>query len=512
MQVEEGQLRDFLLDSGLVSRPQIEAVSRQAQNKPLSQALMDSGVLSEEEVRRAVAHTLGIPFITLVREDISPEALSLIPEPFARSRQVVAFALTDGTVSVALLDSEDLPTLDFLQEEHHYRVVPFLTTRDSITKALRLYQALLRERFGEELQRGHVDTLVDTLISHAALQDAHEIHLEPHGENLLVRYRLRGVLHEAMTLPKRTHALHARLKTLAGITEAQAGGEGRFKVELPGGVRYAVHVSTLSTVSGERTVLSLTSEGSLRKGFTLSSLGFHGGSLERMHEALQKKHGLVAVSGVGKTTTLYTLLDLLQSPQRFVATVEENIGHRLPYAAQTQVQEEVGLSSLAALRAVLKQRPDVVMLDAPLNDATLSLATQAAKHCLVLMSIEESASVEGADLMITQQLVRRLCSVCATKNHKLSRAEEQKLESHADFARVLATLKEERVIEKSTAWKDVLFGKAIGCSSCDNGYRGFIGLQEVTLTGGETSLTLVEDALFKSALGLTSIEEILTLF
>lgn len=509
MQVNEAELKEFLLEGGLLSRSQMEGTLRQAEGKPLSQALVDSGLLSEEEVRRAVAHTLGIPFVTLTRENISPEALTLIPEPLSRSQQMVAFARVDGTVSVALLDSEDFSVLDFLQEEHHHRVVPYLTTRDSITRALRFYQALLRERFGRELEQAHGEALVDALLSHATREDAREVHLEGVGENLLVRYRLQGTLHEAMTLPKRAHALHTLLKALAGIAPASMSGEGRFKVELPGGVRYSVHVATLSTVGGERTVLSLFPEHSLRKGFTLSSLGFHAVSLERVHEALKGKNGLVMVSGVGKTTILYTLLDLLQSPHRSLATLEANVEYRLPYATQTQVQEEVGLSALVGLRAVLRQHPDAVMIDVPADNAVSSLAASAARRCLVLMGVEDFTQAPGATLMIEQRLVRRLCPVCSTKNYKLSRVEEQALESRAQFARVLVALKEERVIDKSTAWKDVLFGKVASCSACDNGYQGLIGLQEISSPDNEASLTIGEDALFKSALGLTSIEEVL---
>ena len=572
-----------------------------------------------------------------------------------------------------MLDIDDLQALEFLREEHHLKIIPRLTDRNSIKRALLLYQKILKEKFGALLREG--EGVVDAFIRHALLSRAGAAHLDLSTTGMLVRYRIGQGLHEAMQLPEHIgKALSERLKNLAkllptsstlqegrfkvendgervavhvsslpvhegekmvlrfarerngqsgfnlsslgfhgeGVVDAfirhallsRAGAahldlsttgmlvryrigqglheamqlpehigkalserlknlakllptsstlqEGRFKVENEG-ERVAVHVSSLPVHDGEKIILRFARDSHGQSGFTLSSLGFHGEGLERVHEALKNRSGLIVISGPegsGKTTALYTLLDLLSSPHLSIATVEETIERRLANITQTAVDEKKGISWGSTLRAVLKQDVDVVMIvDISRPEVAALGASAAARGVLVLAGLTSSAPAAGViketealgvsslslsstlKLVVALQTVKKLCPNHQTL-HGLSRVESSKLEDRANFGRVLASLKEEKIISFDKAWKELQFATAEGCRKCEEGYKGIIGLQEIlpTLTpiqnmilrGEEPEkmdeiarqagmLTLAEDGLFKAAQGKTSIEELSSL-
>ncbi|MEK7612714.1 MAG: ATPase, T2SS/T4P/T4SS family [Patescibacteria group bacterium] len=570
MHAEEGQLLNFLIDSGLISRSQLDALYAGEDDRPLATILVERGLLSEDEVRRATATALGIPFIILSHDDIDPEALELIPEPLARNRNVIAYRTQDDAVQVALLDMQDLQAVEFLRPR--MRVTPRLTNRDSLRRGLLLYQKQLKKKFGlaiardvqaivepapgasEELLRYSAERLpvvyvTDSLVRHALHQKASHVHLEWGEEGLTVRYRIAGVMHDAMLLPR--HAAHPvllRLKLLAGLilksTEPQ---EGRFKLKIDDDV-YSVRASTLPTITGEKIVLRIMSEQSRARGFTLESLGFHGMQLEYVHAALLKHKGLVLVAGPagsGKTTTLYTLLDLLHNPHLSISTIEDSIEMRLPYAAQTAINPAIGLTPSMALRAALRLDPDVVVISELRDADTALLALQAANSGkLILAGINAGTAALAVEtlaalaprkliapsllLVIAGRLVKKMCGTYRS-SYKISRAESNLLEPYADFGRVLAALKDEKVIDKQLPWKEVLFESAEGCKECVGGYQGMLGIHEVMPVSAaiarlieegepveavdeqarsEEVLTLVADGIFKAALHQTSLEEI----
>jgi type II secretory ATPase GspE/PulE/Tfp pilus assembly ATPase PilB-like protein len=293
-----------------------------------------------------------------------------------------------------------------------------------------------------------------------------------------------------------------------------------------------------------------------RQGFALESLGLHGNALDGVHTMLHSRSGLVVVAGLagaGKTTTLYTLLDALGRSDAVVATVEEDMQYTLPHVIQTVVRPELGLTSAAALRAVLKQDPDIVMVgDLRDSDAALVAAQAAARGVLVLAGVEAPSAAGAIERLrtwgvspltlaatlqgvIAVEVVQRVCGKGAEEYH-LARADSAPLEqasggrAGADLGRVLAALKEESVVGKDVAWKELMFKRATQCEACLDGYQGKIGLQEVLLATapikellrteasaedidkearGEGMLTIIEDGLFKAAQGVTTVEEVL---
>ena len=485
MQGTEGQLKEFLLDSGLLSRAQVGTAER-----------------------RALAHASGVPYVALSRDDLDASAMLLVPEPLCRTHNMIAFRASEQGIEVALLDLSELPALDFLK--HRGRILPRLTSRESLRRGLLAYQKHLKERFDKDLASADTARSLGALLAHALLQGASAIHIElASSAHARVRYRIGEALHEALALsPEKGIRIVSEIKSIAGFAQSAAvPQEARIRLAAPEPL--SIRVSLMPTVSGEKAVLNLSPEREGRKGFTLESLGFHGEGLEILQRALHAKTGLIAVlgaAGSGVTTTLYTLLDVLDHPHRALASVEREVEYRLPRISQTQVDESAGLSAAAAVRAALRQDPDVLMLADMPEDGVLSLVGQAARRCLVIVGADETADLPSADVAVRQRLVRRLCDSCK-KEQVLSSAEKRFLEESADFARVLSALKEEGVVERQAAWKEVAFWSAEGCERCEGGYNGFTGLQEVS-AGGEAALNIIEEGLFKAAQGLTAPDEV----
>ena len=480
---------------------------------------LGSEVESEDERRRKEAQRLGIPFVVLERDDLSLETLVRIPEPFARTHQVIAYAAGPDYLEVALLSMEDLAAVEALFEAHPapLKIKPRLTSRESIKRALLVYQKYLKEKFAGMAARGI--EAADSLLQHALLSRAIHIHLEPSAAAMLVRYRIGGALHEAMRLPEAVgQALVERFKSLAKLFPVtSAAQEGRFRVE-HGGEVVTASVSTVPLADNkEKMLIRLARERYGQKGFTLPALGFHGRGLERLHELLAKKEGVLLVVGprkAGKTTTLYTLLDELNDPAQSIATIEERIEYTLPHVAQTVVRPEVGLDMAAGLRVLLKNDPDIVLVGDISSEKAAELAAQAVRRGIFVLAGLESEATEVPAPAIVQRLFKKLCPACK-QARRPAREELDALESHASFGRVLAALKEEEAIEKDRAWKELNFYAAGGCAQCEEGFNGSVGVQEVLLPmqagdGSKETPTLIEDALFKAALGQIDITAVVS--
>jgi type IV pilus assembly protein PilB len=572
------KVAEFILDSGLVKKIDIEKANKQAEadNVPLIQVLLENGLLTEDDYRRVQAHIMGVPFVNLAHEKIDFETLSLIPEPVARTRNVIAYNREGDSLEVAMLDANDLPTIDFVRKKTGLKVLPRLTDGNSLKNALLQYQRSLKAEFGDIIERetaslrqvpegkeGEVSEdelkemaedlpvvrIVDTLIKHAILQDASDIHIEPLEKELLVRYRLDGILHDAMVLPKyAADPVTARIKVLSKLKldEKRMPQDGRFKVEMEG-LKVSFRVSILPTSFGEKTVMRLLKENS--KGFSLEGLGFHGEGLERIHFATRQKTGIILTTGPtgsGKTTTLYTVLDLLNTPDVNISTVEDPVEYQMPRINQTQIRSDIGFTFAGALRSLLRQDPDILMVGEIRDTETAELAVNAAlTGHLVLstlhtnsaaatlprlkeMGVEPFLIVSTIKVIIGQRLVRRLCS--KKESYKLTQAEVDELGKTVNLDNVMKRLREEGIVEKNAAWTEIPFYKPIESAECESGYKGRMGIHEVLkmsdsikelMMQGKTAddierqavtegmLTMLEDGIFKAAQGLTTIEEVL---
>ncbi len=577
MRVEPKQLKAFLLDANLVTEEQFDAAQKKAEktNQKVGDVLVSEGLISQEELIKLEAYILGIPFVNLEKEVVSPEALKIIPEPIARSHNIIAFRKQGNDLEVAMLDPEDLRTIEFIKKTTPLRILPRLTNSASIKNVIRQYQRTLEAEFGEFIKKEAegikvikeeevieekeelkkvaeelpVVRIVDTLLKHAVLQRASDIHIEPTEKEVVVRYRIDGILHDAMTLPKLVASgIVARVKVLSNLKldEHRLPQDGRFKVETEE-YKYSIRVSILPVFDGEKIVMRLLPE--TAKAFTLEELGLRGGALEIIQDNLRKPVGMLLVTGptgCGKTTTLYSMMEILNSPGVNISTVEDPIEYRMPRINQTQVNPKIGLTFASGLRSLVRQDPNIIMVGEIRDDETAGLAINAALTGHLVLSTLHTTDAAGSiprlidmkaepflisstlNCILAQRLVRRLCP--EKEKYALKDSEIKNLGKYCDLDRILKILKEEKIIKPRDDFKDVVFYRPKPSKDCPEGYRGRLGIYEV-LSVTETIKELivkraasaqiqaqaqkegmrlmVEDGFIKAAQGITSIEEVL---
>ncbi len=577
MVVDEAKLEKLLLDTNIVSVDDITAFEKEKKKKgiTLSDFVLSSGKVKESELQKLQAYVIGIPYLNLEKEKIDRDILSLIPEPIARKYNVVAYKKRGTDLEICMLDIDNLPAIDFVKKKTGLRILPRLTDSDSIKSVLVQYKKSLQAEFDSIIQKevGSIQKvdekaddasekdlkemaedlpvikIVDSLISHAILQNTSDIHIEPGEEALIIRYRIDGILHDAMSLPKdAAPAVTARIKVLSNLKldEKRLPQDGRFKIVLDDSP-VSFRVSTLPTYYGEKTVIRILRESS--HGFTLEGLGFHGESLERIHEGMKQHSGIVLASGPtgsGKTTTLYTMLDILNTPEVNISTVEDPIEYQMPRINQTQVKSEIGMTFANGLRALLRQDPNIIMVGEIRDGETASLAVNAALtghlvlstiHTnsaagaiprLIDMGVEPFLIVSTAKVIVAQRLVRRLTN--AKEQYFLSDGELKALGDVVDLEHTRTFLEAEKLIKPGTPWKEIPFYKPTKNEESEDGYKGRVGIhealkispaiKEIILRGGsadeveaqgkkEGMMTMIEDGIFQAIQGNTTIDEVL---
>ncbi len=577
MFVEDAQLYKFILDSGLVSKIDLEDAKKQSEknNSRLGDILVTAGKITADNLHRMQAYVLGIPFVDLKNKKIPFETLSLIPEPIARGHNIVAYKKTDVALEVAMLDVNDLSAIDFIRKKVNLKILPRLTDTESVKDVLVQYQKSLKAEFGDIIQKETaslkmisedkgetlsetdlkkiaedlpVVRIVDTLIKHAVIQNASDIHIEPMDDQVLVRYRIDGLLHDAMVLPKQAGpSISARIKVLSSLKldEKRLPQDGRFKVDMSD-ERVSFRVSILPTYYGEKIVMRLLRESI--SGYTLEYLTFHGESLERIHTALKQTTGMILTTGPtgsGKTTSLYTMLDILNAPDVNISTIEDPIEYQVARINQTQVRPEIGFTFAQGIRTLVRQDPDVIMVGEIRDNESAALAVNAALTGHLVLSTLHTNSAAGAiprlmdmkvepfllvstlNIVIGQRLVRRLTD--SKESYKLSKAEFSQLEKVVDMNHVLEALRAEKIVKPGDDWDKIPFWRAVPAGD-DDGFKGRVGIHEVLRmsptirelvmkesTSGdieaqakkEGMLTMIEDGIFKCVSGLTTIEEVL---
>lgn len=580
MKVEDSQLKAFILDADLTSKEKLAQAEKKAKKlkKELAYVLIKEKLLTQEQLIKLKAYILGIPFVNLEKENIPKQVLQIIPEPIARRHNIIAFRQKDKELEVAMLDPEDLQTIEFIKKKSDLKILPRLTNPESIKSALKQYQKSLEADFGDLIkkqgekikiitEKGKDKTknkedlektaeqmpiikIVDTLLKHAILQQVSDIHIEPLEKEVIVRYRIDGILHDAMTLPRKVYSgIIARIKVLANLKldEHRLPQDGRFKIETED-YKISFRVSILPVYDGEKIVMRLLPEDT--KGLTLEKLGLISQSLERVHQAIKKPNGMILVTGPtgsGKTTTLYTAMDILNQPGVNISTIEDPIEYRMPRINQTQVKAQIGLTFANGLRSLVRQDPDIIMVGEIRDNETASLAINAALTGHLVLSTLHTNSAAGAfprlidmeaepflisstiNLIIAQRLVRKIYPD-TRKKHKLTQAEIKSLEQEIDLDKILKVLKQEKIVNPKDTWHTIEFYRPGKTEECPDGYKGRIGIYEVLKIGEtikelvikeatadqiqaqarkEGMLTMLESGFIKAAQGITSIEEIL---
>lgn len=561
-------LKTILREAHLLPEEEIRVAVRDAEKARISLEtfLYTKHLLDEDTLYKSAADHYRVPFVDLRSLQLKKEALELVPNPLAVSRHVVAFAKEGSTIKLAMLDPTDLQTIEFISRKTGLEPKVYMTTPGGIREALKSHHETLETELALVAPKGEEDAkklakiaedlpivnIVNSIIEHAIFEDSSDIHIEPAEKEVSVRYRVDGNLRQVMTLPKAVQpGIVARVKILANlkIDEHMLPQDGRFTLQREGEDRYSFRVSIIPVYDGEKIVLRLLKEGA--RPLTLEELGILPGPRALIQSNIQKPHGIILVTGPtgsGKTTTLYSLLQLLNKPDINILTIEDPIEYHIAGVNQSQVNVKVGFSFANALRSFLRQDPDVLMVGEIRDQETAEIAIHAAMtgH-LVLSTLHTNDApttiprlfdmgippflVAFTTVMVAaQRLVRKLCERC-----KVEAALEEKamgeLEKYVDFARIEKLLPTAYPDAPKDLMQKKTFYRSEGCRRCaEEGYKGRIGIYEVMeidkaisglinrrATAPELAaaakekgmLTLAEDGVVKAMLGMTSIEQVL---
>ena len=551
-------IRDFgdvLVDEGLITREQLAsaAAEQERQGRSLGRVLIEMGVIKEPELVAALARQLGLGFVDLADHSIDPQAVSLLPEPVARRYRALPIGFEDSHLIVAMSDPANVFALDDIRTITGMEVRPVVATAADVENAIRRYgqfdqsaenivseatsqaedQAKDLDAMPSAVEEAPIVRLVNLLITQAVSDRASDIHIEPAERDLRIRYRIDGVLHEVMRSPKNIqNGLLSRLKVMAdiNIAERRVPQDGRVGLVV-GGKAVDLRMATLPTVYGEKIVIRILDKTSAL--LKLEQLGFQEGSYDRYEEGFRKPYGTVLVTGPtgsGKSTTLYATLNIINSPDRNIITVEDPVEYRLAGINQMQVNPKAGLTFSTALRSILRADPDVVLIGEIRDRETALIATEAALtghlvlstlHTndaasaitrLIEMGVEPYLVASALDCVVAQRLARQLCDRCR-QAYRPSEAELQ----NAGFS-------DEEVVSIEELYRPE------GCPHCGKtGYRGRMGLYEVMPVSEEIErlaaerrssddirrlaieqgmVSLRDDGLAKVRMGMTSLDEI----
>jgi type IV pilus assembly protein PilB len=451
MRISDSLVLDLLKESHKVNAEQLHTLQDQqrTQRKTLQDVVLQNNTLSEKELTQLYAAKIEVPFVEINPKMLRREVLNLIPEHIARQYTSVLFDVrADGGKLLAMEDPDDVQAFNFLQKQLGSNIHVFIATRSNILAALDQYRGnigseltqviasedspvVTEDEVSEEevAEDSPVARTVNLLIEYAIKQGASDIHIEPREDYVSIRYRVDGQLRETNKLPKKVMAaLVSRIKILSNlkIDERRAPQDGRFKVAFGSG-QYALRVSTLPIVDGEKVVMRILNEST--KASTLQELGYWGSNLERLEQALTRPHGMILFTGPtgsGKSTSLFSILSRLNQPTVNISTVEDPVEYKIPGVNQVQVNPVAGMTFVNGLRALLRQDPNIIMVGEIRDGETARLAIQAALtghlvfstlHTnnastslprLLDMGIEPFLIASTVRAVVAQRLVRRL--------------------------------------------------------------------------------------------------------
>src|SRR3989344_1429077 len=403
MKINDEQIEKLLLDAGIIGKEALGNIKAQADTEKLGlqDIVVKNNIISEKDLTKMYSETIDAHFIDLNPKEIKREILKLIPEKFAKQYKVVLFGVEeDGSKLIAMEDPDDVQAINFLQKQIGTNLKMFVAPTSSILQALDQYrdnvsseltkvlapdqeEAEDDEDLSEEdlAEDSPIAQTVNLIIEYAIKSSASDIHIEPRETYVSVRYRIDGILREANKLPKKVmNALISRIKILSNlkIDERRAPQDGRWKIETNGQLN-ALRVSTLPVVDGEKVVMRILSEGT--KALTLEELGYWGWALSSINKAITQPHGMILVTGPtgsGKSTSLFSILSMLNSPTVNISTVEDPVEYRVIGTNQTQVNPKAGMTFDSGLRALLRQDPNIIMVGEIRDTETADLAVQAA--------------------------------------------------------------------------------------------------------------------------------------
>ena len=587
MRISDSSIEKILRQGEVISESQLAELKMEAErtHHSLQTIILEHKILSEVQLGQKIGEYINVPFVTIEPKDIPDDVLKRIPEHIARQYNVVLFAADDnGVLSLAMEDPDDVQALNFIQKEIGYNIKVFLATKNNILDCLENYRGNITDELDEvvSIQSGAesdsqnvseeeisenspIAQTVNLLLEYAIKSGASDIHIEPREDFVQVRYRIDGVLKEVNKLPRNVQgALVSRIKILSNlkIDERRVPQDGRFKIKVSG-KQYALRVSTLPIADGEKIVMRILDESN--QAVALDSVGYWGLSLSTLKDAMAQPNGMILVTGPtgsGKSTSLFSVLSELNTPDVNISTIEDPVEYKIPGVNQTQTNSKAGMTFASGLRALLRQDPNIIMVGEIRDGETANLGVQAAltghlvfstlhtnnaATCLprlLDMGIEPFLIASTVKAVIGQRLVRRLCMHCR----------QQYVPDTGELAYIVqmfnlkqGSMQRLHALEQQAA-ADKIGGNTPlgstdvtiqylwrpnpeGCDECGhNGFKGRVGIYEVLgisipiqkmITANATSneiqqqaitegmVTMQTDGFVKSLRGVTTLEEVL---
>ncbi|HUD44126.1 MAG TPA: ATPase, T2SS/T4P/T4SS family [Patescibacteria group bacterium] len=553
MIIKDDQLKAIMLRANLVDETKFNEVQEYAKNTHISlaDAFVERDLISDENLGVLISDELKIPFIVLSKVAISPEVVHILPERIARKHKVILFAKDEQSVKLAMVDPTDQIIQDMIARKTGLMVVPYMATERDMYSALRIYRTNLQKSLDELIEdevrrtgiRGNIDApiakIVDLIINYAYEDRASDIHIEAEELDSLVRFRIDGILHDVLFLPKNLHdQVITRIKVLSRLRtdEHMAPQDGKMRIKLEE-EDLDIRVSILPLVDGEKAVLRLLAS-RFRK-FSLLDLGMSEEDLKKITNAFSKSFGMIlstGPTGSGKTTSIYSILKILNVREKNITTIEDPVEYRIKGVNQIHVNTKAGLTFANGLRSILRQDPNIVFVGEIRDDETAGIAVNAAlTGHLVLstlhtndaattlprltdMGVEPFLVASTVNVIFAQRLIRKICDMCKVST-KANREDLKKHISNPSITKAFGNDNEFRVY------------KGAGCKVCHmTGYQGRIGVFEVlevtknvrdaiyhnndantiaSLAVSEGMNTMLDDGLKKVAKGITTIEEVL---
>ncbi|MFH1312203.1 MAG: GspE/PulE family protein [Candidatus Eisenbacteria bacterium] len=553
----KNKLGGLLIEAGIISAEDLETLlSKQlGTGKRLGQVAVDEGFATEEQIVKALAKQLKIPFISLGTTVIDPEVVRLVTEPMARDLTAIPLFRVEKTITVAMADPTDSETLKEIRFVTGCEVEPVIARPEEIRAAIDMYYGqddnVIEEL--EDLPTGELDAaeeaeendqidgerlsqeapvvkITNLIIERAIGKGASDIHVEPGDTSLSIRYRVDGVLHEELVIPRMLKAaVVSRLKILAriNIAERRIPQDGRFTVRVAGR-KIDLRVSTFPTVHGEKVVMRILERSATT--IALEELGMNEDILRQFGQVVGLTHGIVLVTGPtgsGKTTTLYAALNKVNDTEKNIVTLEDPVESQIPGINQGHTNPVAGFTFASGLRSLLRQDPDIIMVGETRDAETAEIAIQAALtghlvfttvHTndaissvvrLIDMGIEPFLVASSVGAMLAQRLVRKVCRECATQSPPV----DIFIPETGQVRKIEAPL------------------HAVGCDACEGtGYKGRTGLYELVVMNDKMKRlivsrapmqdlvekardtgyrTMFEDGVDKVAAGITSLEEVM---
>ena len=556
MKITSDFLKKILVDAELISKEDFLLAQKEAQEKKenLQDILIERALLSDEQLSKLIADETGFPFINLEKIKIPREVLDIVPEIVAKKQNIIIFERTKDGLKAAMANPENLEIIEFIERKTGERVTPYFTSEKNISSVLKFYKKYIKEEFdeiiGKSLQEFEkteakapqslpIIKIVELVLNYGYENRSSDVHLEPYKEKTVLRYRIDGVLHDVLTFPREIHEfLVSRIKILAKLRtdEHQSVQDGHFYFQANEG-KVDVRVSVVPIEEGEKIVMRLLTEKSRK--FDLEDLGVSQEGVEIFKRNIKKPWGMILATGPtgsGKTTTLYSILKIINTREINICTIEDPVEYDIEGINQIQVNTKTNLTFLDGLRAIIRQDPNVIMVGEIRDPETAQLATNAAMtgHLVLSsfhatdsatvlvrlfdMGIEPFLITSTVNLVISQRLVRKICPRCIESFEMMA----------TDISKVLSKELSEKLLKGK---ETIRIFKGQGCSLCQKtGYIGRIGIYEfLEMTDDIKNLvmqkanavqvkqkaqelgmiTMIEDGLKKVEEGITTLEEVL---